>query len=173
LFEHHPRRNIVSFIRTFLGGLRPRRFWTTLHPAQPSRPRRLVLYWIICMLLCLLAPLMRYLLSALDTRTNMWQERSFLTSYYLSPRAGTTSQLSTSQASASELSNIKLQDGSVQAFIDRVAPVPTLGNVLRETPLPFVQDIRYAGLARGNAFYAMSVFLMGGLILWPWLAALF
>jgi hypothetical protein len=30
-----------------LGGLRPRRFWSSLKPSQPSRPRRLVLYWVL------------------------------------------------------------------------------------------------------------------------------
>ena len=46
LFEHHPERNVWSFVRTLGGGLRPRRFWTSLHPAQPSRPVRLLLYWL-------------------------------------------------------------------------------------------------------------------------------
>ena len=46
-FEHHPERNVSSFRQTLLGGLRPGRFWRTLFPTQPSRPQRLVLYWII------------------------------------------------------------------------------------------------------------------------------
>src|SRR3954464_15190796 len=32
LFEHHPRRNVWSFIRTLTAGLRPRRFWSMLYP---------------------------------------------------------------------------------------------------------------------------------------------
>jgi hypothetical protein len=47
LFEHHSRRNVWSFVRTMLAGLRPRRFWSSLKPSQPSTPRRLVLYWLI------------------------------------------------------------------------------------------------------------------------------
>jgi len=47
IFEHHPERNFRSFWQTALAGWRPRRFWTSLHPAQPSRPRRLVLYWCL------------------------------------------------------------------------------------------------------------------------------
>jgi hypothetical protein len=47
LFEHHPERNLGSFVRTFLEGLRPGRFWKSLHPAQPSRPRRLLFYWLV------------------------------------------------------------------------------------------------------------------------------
>ena len=44
LFEHHPERNVRSYLRTMIGGLRPRRFWTGLLPSQPSRPRRLAIY---------------------------------------------------------------------------------------------------------------------------------
>lgn len=46
LFEHHPERNLWSFRKTTLGALRPKRFWTELHPVQPSRPRRLAIYWL-------------------------------------------------------------------------------------------------------------------------------
>src|SRR4051812_19199076 len=38
LFEHHPKRNIWSFVRTKLAGFKPWKFWKTLKPAQPSRP---------------------------------------------------------------------------------------------------------------------------------------
>ena len=51
LFEHHPRHNLWSFVRTMAGGLRPRRFWSSLKPSQPSRPRRLVAYWLASALL--------------------------------------------------------------------------------------------------------------------------
>lgn len=47
LFEHHPDRNLWSFWKTARNGLQPLRFWRALSPAQPSRPRRLVLYWCI------------------------------------------------------------------------------------------------------------------------------
>jgi hypothetical protein len=51
LFEHHPRRNVRSFVRTMAGALRPRRFWSSLKPSQPSRPRRLIVYWLVAALL--------------------------------------------------------------------------------------------------------------------------
>jgi hypothetical protein len=51
LFEHHPRRNTRSFVRTMLGGLRPGKFWRGLKPSQPSRPLRLLLYWLLAALL--------------------------------------------------------------------------------------------------------------------------
>src|SRR5688572_13659791 len=57
LFEHHPNRNLWSFIRTFRGTLWPRTFWRTLHPGQPSNVRRLVIYWFIVNLLALALPL--------------------------------------------------------------------------------------------------------------------
>src|SRR5688500_14282446 len=40
LFEQHPERNVRSFLRTLFGGLRPRRFWASLHAAHAVRPRR-------------------------------------------------------------------------------------------------------------------------------------
>jgi hypothetical protein len=47
LFEHHPERNLGSFARTFVEGLRPARFWKSLLPVQHSSPRRLTLYGLI------------------------------------------------------------------------------------------------------------------------------
>ncbi|MGQ9649481.1 MAG: hypothetical protein ACUVXJ_05185 [Phycisphaerae bacterium] len=46
LFEHHPRRNFWSFRKTVGGAMRPQRFWTSLHPAMPSRPGRMLAYWL-------------------------------------------------------------------------------------------------------------------------------
>ncbi len=51
IFEHHPEKGFRSFWKTTAGILRPRRFWRSLHPVQPSCPRRLVLYWLVVMLL--------------------------------------------------------------------------------------------------------------------------
>jgi len=51
IFEHHPERNFWSFMRTFLGGLRPKKFWSELHPLQDSRPKRLALYRMIVLVL--------------------------------------------------------------------------------------------------------------------------
>lgn len=50
LFEHHPERNIHSFLRTFLGALRPTRFWKSLHPNQPLCVRRLWLYFLLILI---------------------------------------------------------------------------------------------------------------------------
>ena len=59
LFEHHPERNVWSFFRTLVGGLRPWRFWSTLHPAQPADARRLTLYHLLICALLLLPALTR------------------------------------------------------------------------------------------------------------------
>jgi hypothetical protein len=48
LFEHHPERNGWSFWNTLLAGLVPIRFWSNLFPTQPSRPKRIVAYWVLC-----------------------------------------------------------------------------------------------------------------------------
>ncbi len=55
VFEHHPERNVRSFLRTAVNTLHPTSFWQSLHPVQPSRRRRLVTYWVICAGLYLLA----------------------------------------------------------------------------------------------------------------------
>jgi hypothetical protein len=53
IFEHHPQRNVWSFVRTAIGGLRPWKFWSSLRPDQTSRPKRLVMYWGMSMLIVL------------------------------------------------------------------------------------------------------------------------
>src|SRR5258706_5160535 len=51
LFEHHPESNFKSFWKTAWAGLRPFRFWKSLNLVQPTRPGRLLIYWIGAMLL--------------------------------------------------------------------------------------------------------------------------
>jgi hypothetical protein len=69
LFEHHPERSWNAFFRTLIGGLRPGKFWTTLHPAQPSSLSRLLMYGGIVLGIALL-PLVasRVLLAPWPTR---------------------------------------------------------------------------------------------------------
>ncbi len=50
LFEHHPGRNFWSFRKTVRGAMRAKRFWTSLHPVMPSRPGRLLGYWLATLL---------------------------------------------------------------------------------------------------------------------------
>src|SRR3954463_11453001 len=45
LFELHAERGARTFFKTlFNSAFRPRRFWRTLYPTQPSFPRRLLCY---------------------------------------------------------------------------------------------------------------------------------
>ena len=48
LFEHAKAHLRRSFWKTATAGLRPARFWTSIHPTQPSRVRRLLIYWFAC-----------------------------------------------------------------------------------------------------------------------------
>jgi rubredoxin len=58
LFEHHPERNVRSFLQTlFRSPLSPSNFWHTLDPAQRVRLGRLVLYWLIYAMIALLPTL--------------------------------------------------------------------------------------------------------------------
>jgi hypothetical protein len=57
LFEHNPRHNVRSFVRTYFAGLLPRRFWRTLQPIQPIRPPRLAAHYVIATALFIVAPL--------------------------------------------------------------------------------------------------------------------
>lgn len=54
LFEQPLRDPIGSFLGTVVGGLTPARFWKSIHPALPVRPRRLLLYWALVLLPLLL-----------------------------------------------------------------------------------------------------------------------
>jgi hypothetical protein len=55
LFEHHHRNNLSSFFCTFTrSALRPRRFWRELQPLHRPKLRRLMMYWVVAAVLCVL-----------------------------------------------------------------------------------------------------------------------
>jgi hypothetical protein len=75
LFEHYPRRNVRSFLRTFRHSLLPRRFWLTLQPIHTPVVRRMLLYWAItasfvlaCGVIMFAVPVYRYY-----TEQQFWQ----------------------------------------------------------------------------------------------------
>ena len=72
LFEHHPERNVRSFLRTMLGHLRPRKFWGGLRPSQPSNPRRLLIYAVVIVLSSAVAPTA----AVLHVFEQLWSEMS-------------------------------------------------------------------------------------------------
>jgi hypothetical protein len=108
VFEHHPRRNVRSVARTLLATVKPATFWRSLHPAQPSRPRRLVLYWLICCAPLAAALLVRYADDAV--------ERYQLTS---TQRTMMLALMPDHEAQA-----LVRQYGSVQAYLDCYWPMP-------------------------------------------------
>jgi rubredoxin len=146
LFEHHPERNGESFRRTLLGGFRPRRFWTSLHPVQPSCLRRLVLYWCLAAVPIVAVPLViTILLVAAVARHNAVRRpaiaadpRRFIAEEYL-------------DSGIAEL-------GSVQAFLDDVFPTG-------------IMDIM-SGMMEEWVTVAQLVLPYVVVLTWPWLTFL-
>jgi hypothetical protein len=68
LFEHHPERNIRSFVQTLNGSLSPSKFWSNLKPQQPSNLRRLCAYALTVLLTMLLALLASRIAEKPDAR---------------------------------------------------------------------------------------------------------
>jgi hypothetical protein len=122
LFEHHPERNIRSFIRTTVGGLLPRRFWTGLLPSQPSRPRRLAIYALVIAL----AGVLPIALYALREVTAAWTEASSVRRQwkeYLATGPGT------------QMTQQRFPGQSIPKILDQLAPRPSLGAILRQTKI--------------------------------------
>lgn len=147
LFEHHPEQNIRSFAKTLVASVRPKRFWTTLHPAQPSRPRRLLFYWAV--------PAIPFLLSALLLMASMAfsalrQNRANLaweTAYYNSP------------ARAAQKARLVRLYGSFQAYLNQYYGGASFWAELRDVA-------KQGELIR--LFAAVGVITFG----WPWLTLL-
>lgn len=87
LFEHHPERNLWSFRKTLLGGWRPRRFWTSLHPVQPAFIRRLLVYWLICGMFALMLVVALFGGYTAQIRMNaVWQRATATAMYNKDPK---------------------------------------------------------------------------------------
>ena len=147
LFEHHPERNTSSFVQTVLGGLLPRRFWRGVFPTQPSRPRRLLVYWLLAAL-----PLIGVIVGVSAHRARAgWKQ---MANY----RAMMLQRVPTNTFYRDELTRTS---GSVQNYFDIYAPPPG--------------SIRFYQLLLKNAFWRNSrpfdKFVVA-LLLWPWLTAL-
>jgi len=145
LFEHHPERGFKAFWRTAIGGWRPKRFWTSLHPIQPSYPKRIFIYWLgsVGILLCVLVLLhfyitVHYVNQANAARTNMIVQ-------FENPR-GWYKQF--------KQKILKSYD-SIQAYMDDRYPQMTLGSGLFRA--------RYSRQQRG--FLHLAIIML----VWPWL----
>ena len=82
LFEHHPRRNVRSFLRTYGLALLPRRFWRSVQPIHAVRVRRLMTYWFVTASLLALAPLLtttiEYVRVVVEIQRLAAQQRAFM-----------------------------------------------------------------------------------------------
>lgn len=140
LFEHHPERNTRSFLRTLLASWQPRRFWQSLHPAQPFGRRRLVIYHFICLATVLVAGgAVAVTQAAAIARLNGgW-------------RATEKMRLSLPSAKV-ERQTIIRNYGSVQAYLDSYYP----------------DDVSSVLVQRARAISAEDVIYPGGVVvLWP------
>lgn len=72
LFEHHPQRNLWSLWRTLAGGFLPGKFWRSVKPGHPSRPRRVVFYAILTGLPLFITAL-AYSVGALSSTLSYWR----------------------------------------------------------------------------------------------------
>jgi hypothetical protein len=155
LFEHHPEKSIRSFLRTALAGWLPRRFWTSLHPFQPSNPGRLVRYWVYAISVYVLAVVASLLANAIViANTNRIYQS------YATPLAGTAGSLGSgltttypSPSSQPAAPDPVLQ--GLQQMLQEMHPT-SIPVILRDTlGRPFRRDRLYVTLALP--------------IVWPWL----
>ena len=108
LFEHHPQHNIWSFCRTAVGGLVPWRFWRSLRPEQPSNVRRLIVYWLITTAGMFILPLGLFAAMCIPLHRNNARARPGMIASAKNPQ---------------EISWIKTYYGSVDAYLEEMAPV--------------------------------------------------
>lgn len=154
LFEHHPQRRIWSFYRTLKGGLRPKKFWTSLHPAQPSHVRRLLVYWIVCNPGFLLLPLATVAVDFVSFARQIQQNRAQMTAFY-------TASPALSRFSSSFRARVTTR-AAFDQYLDETSPLPP--------SLRFFQAAIRVSIEKGNALVA----LFGSLLLasWPWIVFL-
>ena len=89
LFEHHPEKSLRSFLRTAIAGWLPRRFWTSLHPFQPSKPGRLIRYWVYAVSVYVLAVVASVLANAIVIANTNRIYRAQVTQAWKTPWRGT------------------------------------------------------------------------------------
>jgi hypothetical protein len=146
LFEHHSRRNLWSFWRTVRGGVRPNRFWSALHPSQPSHPGRLFLYWLLASAMLLLAAATPLAVTAAAINTQQRQFHRDIIRQFTSP------QWNNDPRNAAVTRSLIATYGSVQKYADATART----------------DWRYAMRASlgGGAPVAIPFLAVAA---WPWL----
>jgi hypothetical protein len=119
LFEHHPEHNARSFVRTLVGGLRPRRFWATLYPTQRSRPGRLLVYFL---LVCATGLVPAVFVAGRDAEAaygDVLTQRSMYLRYFQGPGSGPA------------MLRTRYPGMTAQQAVDQTVPLPTLPQLLQ------------------------------------------
>ena len=155
IFEHHPERNLWSAWKTCTAMLRPKGFWTSLHPTQPSRPGRLFRYWLWPVLLTIGWTL------AVSTAATIYANRRDAKLISVT-RAKEIAFWKAVEAATDErdkklAAEIIKDYGSIDAYLNQVYPAPQGG--FEQMPLM----LRY--LAQSLPF----AFIVWG---WPWASIL-
>ena len=145
LFEHHAERGVRMFFKTlFNSALRPRRFWRTLYPTQPSFPRRLLRY--------------AFLVAAIGVMPLI--AASIYSMYQMDREFRARRPTATALLSANDRAEIIAREGSVEAWVDRVLPL---------FPSWEYFDLRYLNNWWGlGGHFRVTAFAL----LWPWLTFL-
>src|SRR5262245_5819966 len=112
LFEHHPEKNVRSFVRTVVGHLLPRRFWRSLRPEMPSNRRRLMIYWCVLVGFALVLFLVPLTLGIVDQALINQSIRRSMRIYFQK------------NAPLSEVASIVQEHGSVEAYVQTCWPPP-------------------------------------------------
>jgi len=132
LFEHHPERRAWSFAKTLMGALLPRRLWRSLHPSQPSHPKRLILYWCLAsgLYLLVLAGLV-FVFAACVGRVILVSSR------FNRPAAAAVLKNPPTEEQSRHAKAVVSRYGSIKAYLDEYYPVgitwPLMKLVGRET----------------------------------------
>ncbi len=155
LFEHHPERNVGSFLRTAHGGLRPRRFWSSLHPVQPSRVSRLLAYHLIASMAAIVLSV-----SALALETGLAQG-GFSSGF----RANMSVTINNTSGALKQYAESRY--GSVQGYVNAVYPRSTRATILQGT-WRTIQKSWPIGSGPG----AMLLVRYAPVVLWPWATVL-
>jgi hypothetical protein len=153
LFEHHPEKNVRSFVRTVIGHVLPRRFWRALRPQMPSKPRRLLGYWLVLVASCLLCFIAPLIFNVIETMIYEQHSRQMQRIWLAK------------NCPLSELNRVLADYGSIENYVHTLWPAPNTSkfwiNAWRSTKFGFrYQLTNYRGL--GAAMF----------ITWPWMTLL-
>ena len=159
LFEHHPRRKVWSFYRTVKGGMRPGKFWTGLHPAQPSYKGRLVGYWLLANLATVLLVVLALALMAIELTRELHADRVAELASYNWRVAAVAKNPAVAQGGPAQYRT----KAAFDLDMDQMYPLPP--------SMDFFRFLWRRSYDRGGGLVALvgiALFMMG----WPWVVFL-